>query len=91
MQFTRSKKYDFPPEFTIGGSDVLDVKKEHTILGVVVQSDLKWQSHCQEMVRRATSTTCRAAERWERWERVPSQFEILAAILADDLRTFVAK
>ena len=33
----------------------------------------------------------RAAERWERWERVPSQFEILAAILADDLRTFVAK
>ena len=27
----------------------------------------------------------------ERWERVPSQFEILAAILADDLRTFVAK
>ena len=33
----------------------------------------------------------RAAERWERWERVPSQFEILAAILADDLHTFVAK
>ena len=31
----------------------------------------------------------RAAERWERWERVPSQFEILAAIMADDLRTFV--
>ena len=57
MQFTRSKKYDFPPEFTIGGSEVLDVKKEHTILGVVVQSDLKWQSQCQEMVRRATSTT----------------------------------
>ena len=57
MQFTRSKKYDFPPEFTIGGSEILDVKKEHTILRVVVQSDLKWQSHCQEMVRRATSTT----------------------------------
>ena len=35
--------------------------------------------------------TSRAAERWERWERVPSQFEILAAILADDLRTFVEK
>ena len=35
--------------------------------------------------------TSRAAERWERWERVPSKFEILAAILADDLRTFVAK
>ena len=24
---------------------------------MVVQSDLKWQSQCQEMVRRATSTT----------------------------------
>ena len=57
MQFTRSRKYDFPPEFTIGGSQILDVKKEHVILGVIMQSDLKWQSQCQEMVRRATSTT----------------------------------
>ena len=31
----------------------------------------------------------RAPQRWERWDRVPSQFEILAAILADDSRTFV--
>ena len=41
--------------------------------------------------RRLFWVMSRAAERWERWERVPSQFEILAAILADDLRTFVAK
>ena len=56
-QFTCSKKYDFPQKFTFGGSEVLDIKKEHIILGVVVQSDLKWQSQCQEMVRRPTSTT----------------------------------
>ena len=33
----------------------------------------------------------RDPERWERWERVPRQFEILAAILADDSHTFIAK
>ena len=27
MQFSRSKNYDFPPEFTIGGSDLLEVKR----------------------------------------------------------------
>ena len=57
MKFSRSRKYDFPPEFTIGGSEILEVKQEHRILGVVVQSDLRWQSQCEEMVRRATSTT----------------------------------
>ena len=57
MKFTRSRKYDFPPEFTIGGSEILQVKTEHKILGVVVQSDLGWGSQCQEMVRRATNTT----------------------------------
>ena len=57
MKFTRSRKYDFPPEFTIGGSDILEVKTEHKILGVMVQSDGGWGSQCQEMVRRATSTT----------------------------------
>ena len=57
MQFTRSRKYDFPPEFTIGGSEILEVKKELRILGVMVQSDLGWGAQCREMVRRATSTT----------------------------------
>ena len=57
MQFTRSRKYDFPPEFTIGGSEILAVKKELKILGVMVQSDLGWSAQCQEMVRRATNCT----------------------------------
>ena len=57
MKFSRSKKYDFPTELTIGDSDLLEVKKEHTILGIIVQDDLKWQSQCDEMVRRATATT----------------------------------
>ena len=57
MQFTRSRKYDFPPEFTIGGSEILEVKRELRILGVMVQSDLGWSAQCQEMVRRATNCT----------------------------------
>ena len=57
MKFSRSRKFDFPAEITIGGSDILEVKKVHRILGIMVQDDLKWQSQCEEMVRRATSTT----------------------------------
>ena len=57
MQFSRSKNYDFPPEFRIVGSEILEVRKEQRILGVIVQDSLKWDSHCQEMIRKATSTT----------------------------------
>jgi hypothetical protein len=57
MKFSRAKKLDFPAEITIGDSDILEVKKSHRILGIMVQDDLKWQSQCEEMVKRATSTT----------------------------------
>ena len=57
MQFSRSKKYDFPPEFTIGGSGILDIKKSHTILGIIVQDNLKWDEQVQDMVRKAMKIT----------------------------------
>ena len=57
MKFSRSKKYDFPAEMTIGGSDILEVKTKHRILGIIVQDDLRWQSQCEEMVSRATRCT----------------------------------
>ena len=56
MVFSRSRKYDFPPEFSIGGSDKLEVKKELRILGVIVEDTLRWDSQCQEMVKKATKT-----------------------------------
>ena len=31
-----------------------------------------------------------APQRWERWDRIPSQIKILGAILADEEHTFVA-
>ena len=57
MKFSRSTKYDFPAELTIAGSDTLEVKTQHRILGIIVQDDLRWQAQCDEMVRRATQTT----------------------------------
>ena len=57
MKFSRAKKFDFPAEITIGDSEILQVKKVHQILGIMVQDNLKWQTQCEEMVRRATSTT----------------------------------
>ena len=56
MQFSRSKNYDFPPEFTIGNSSILEVKRSHQILGVIVQDDLKWDQQVAEMIKKATKT-----------------------------------
>ena len=54
MVFSRSRKYDFPPEFSIGDSSFLAEKQEATILGVIVRSNLRWDSQIQQMVRKAT-------------------------------------
>ena len=57
MLFNRSRSLDFPPEITMDGVTYLDEKKTLCILGVIVQSDLRWGAQCTEMVRRASSTT----------------------------------
>ena len=57
MYFSRSKNYAFPPEFSIGDTQVLEVKKTHRVLGIQVQDDMRWQAQVNEMVRRATKTT----------------------------------
>ena len=56
MLFNRSKTRAFPPEFQIG-SAILDVKKTHRILGILIQDDLKFEAQTKEMVRRASQTT----------------------------------
>ena len=57
MLFSRSRTKAFPPEFVIGNSEVLNVKKTLRILGVQVQDDLKWNSQVEKMVQRASQTT----------------------------------
>ena len=55
MKFSRSRKFDFPPEFNIGDSGILDVFSTLKILGIQVQSDLKWNAQCHQMISRASS------------------------------------
>ena len=55
MAFSRSRKHDFPPEFKIGDSQNLEVCTTLKILGVQIQSDLKWNAQCQQMISRASS------------------------------------
>ena len=57
MLFSRSRSYAFPPEFRIGNSEILNVKKTLRILGVLIQDDLKFGAQVKEMVRRANVTT----------------------------------
>ena len=56
MVFTRSRNYDFPPEFSLGDSEFLAEKEETTILGIKVQSSLRWESQVQHMVAKASKT-----------------------------------
>ena len=57
MLFNRSRANAFPPEFSIGSTAVLTVRKTHRILGVLIQDDLKYEAQTKEMVRRAAQTT----------------------------------
>ena len=42
MLFSRSRTFAFPPEFTVGKTDILEVKKTLRVLGVLIQDDGKW-------------------------------------------------
>ena len=55
MVFSRSRSFDFPPEFSIRDSELLTEKKEATILGVKIQSSLCWDLQVEHMVASWTS------------------------------------
>jgi hypothetical protein len=59
MLFNFSKKYAFPPEFLLGQNEsnpeqYLKVKNTHKILGIFVQSDLRWNAQVEHMVKKAS-------------------------------------
>jgi hypothetical protein len=56
MKFSRAKSHDFPPEFTVGGSEILQEKTTLKILGIQIQSNLRWDAQVAQMVGRATRT-----------------------------------
>ena len=55
MKFNFSKKHDFPLEVYMG-QEVLEEVTEMKILGVIISSDLKWQSNTDYIVKKAMST-----------------------------------
>ena len=57
MQFSRSRSYDFPMDYSIGGSNILEERDTLQILGVQVQSDLRWNMQVNQMVARASRTS----------------------------------
>ena len=56
MKFSRSRKYDFPMEYTIGSPQILEERTTLQILGVQVQSNLRWDEQVNQMVTRASKT-----------------------------------
>ena len=56
MKFSRLRKYDFPMEFTIGSPTILEKRTTLQILGIQVQSDLRWKEQVNQMVTRASKT-----------------------------------
>ena len=56
MKCSRSRKYDFPMEYTIGSSQILEERTTLQILGVQVQSNLRWDEQVNQMVTRASRT-----------------------------------
>jgi hypothetical protein len=54
MLFNNSRKLAFPPEFTMGGDEFLEVKNHLKILGVMVQDDLRWGAQVKQMTTKAS-------------------------------------
>ena len=54
MAFNNSRKHVFPPEFTLDGTEILNVQHELKVLGVMVQDDLRWNSQVKQMTTKAT-------------------------------------
>ena len=49
-----SKKYDFPPEFKVGNSKILEIKSSLKILGIIIQDDLRWGKQVDQMAKKAS-------------------------------------
>ena len=54
MVFNQTRIYAFSPEFHLGDTEKLLVKKEHKILGLKIQSDLKWNAQIEQMTKKAS-------------------------------------
>ena len=54
MLFNPAKRFDFMPSFKIN-NDEIELVEETKLLGLVIRSDMSWQSNTEYMVRRCNS------------------------------------
>ena len=57
MKFNFRKSLDFPPIFTIGGPDYLNIVSKTRLLGFILSFDLKWHQHVDFMCQKAMKKT----------------------------------
>ena len=54
ISFNKSRKFDFPPEVSMSGNQILDVVSEIKLVGVIVNHDLRWQKNTDYICQKAT-------------------------------------
>ena len=55
MIFNKSRKYDFPPEFSFSNDKLLECVEETKLLGILLNPSLKWESNTQAVCVKAMS------------------------------------
>ena len=53
LNFTKSRKWDFPPEVTFSNGELLQTKSETKLVGVIVSDDLKWSKNTEYICSKA--------------------------------------
>ena len=55
MLFNKSRKFDFPPEFSFQNGEVLECVEKTKLLGIFLTPNLKWQANSREICLKAMS------------------------------------
>ena len=55
IKFTKTRSRDFPPEFAFHNKDNLKVVETTKLLGVLIDSNLKWESNTYHICKKASS------------------------------------
>ena len=96
MLFNTGRDYDFMPKLSVNNTEVLEVVEEFKLLGVKIQSDLKWQENtnfiCKKayervwMIRRLKSLGANTTEMLDVYEKqVRSILELAVPVLNANL------
>ena len=55
LLFNFSKTIDFPPELSVGDSDILSVVSSAKLLGVIINDQLNWEDNTQYITKKAST------------------------------------